>query len=150
MRKPLYPVLYAAAAALAAPAHAQFAKPEDAVRYRQSAFALMGSHMSRINGQLKSGSPDMRAIQSSAALVQTLAPLPFEAFMPGSESAAGSKARPEVWKDSARVKELGERMQAEVDKLATVASGGDVRAIQAQVGAVGQSCKACHDDFRAK
>jgi hypothetical protein len=97
MRNPRYPVLYAAAVAPAAPAHAQFAKPEDAVNCRQSAFALTGSHMSRFNGQLKSGRPDMLAIQPSAARVQTLAPLPFEAFTPGSKSAAGSKARQEVW-----------------------------------------------------
>ena len=150
MTKSLHPALIAASLALAAPAHAQFAKPEDAVKYRQSAFALMGQHMARINGQLKSGSPDLRAIASSAALVQTLAPLPFEAFTPGSDAAAGTKARPEIWKDSARVNDLAERMQAEVAKLAAVAKGGEVKAIQSQLGAVGQSCKACHDDYRAR
>src|SRR5882724_10650224 len=53
---------------LAAPAHAQFNKPEDAIRYRQSAFVLMGNHMGRINAQLKSSSPNIQVIQSSAAL----------------------------------------------------------------------------------
>ncbi len=35
------------ALSMSAPASAQFAKPEDAVKYRQSAFALMGAHMGR-------------------------------------------------------------------------------------------------------
>lgn len=131
-------------------AQAQFAKPEDAVKYRQSAFALMGAHMTRINNQLKSGNPNMAAIQSSAALVETLSKLPFEAFVPGSDMVANTKAKPEIWKDTARVKELNEKMIAEVAKLSSTARGGDAKAIQAQVGAVGQACKACHDDYRAK
>ena len=150
MKKLLHPLFLIAAVSLAAPAAAQFAKPEDAVKYRQSAFALIGNHMSRINGQLKSGRPDMQEVRSSAELVQLLAPLPFEAFTPGSDMVSQSKARPEIWKDTAKVKDLAEKMQAEVAKLAVAAKGGDAKAIQAQVGAVGQSCKACHDDYRAK
>ncbi|MCK7495692.1 MAG: hypothetical protein MZW92_35415 [Comamonadaceae bacterium] len=39
----------------------QFAKPEDAIRYRQSAYVLMGNHMGRINNQLKADKPDVAA-----------------------------------------------------------------------------------------
>jgi cytochrome c556 len=106
--------------------------------------------MGRINGQLKSGSPDMKVIQSSAALVETLSRLPFEAFTPGSDMVPATKAKPEIWNDTAKFKQLGEKMQAEVSKLNAVAKGGDAKAIQAQVGTVGQACKACHDDYRAK
>jgi cytochrome c556 len=41
-------------------------------------------------------------------------------------------------------------MNEEVAALNAAARGGDVKAIQAAFGAVGQSCKACHDDYRAK
>ncbi len=140
----------AASFALAAPVHAQFAKPEDAVKYRQSAFALMSNHMGRIDSQLKSGSPNMRAIQSSAALVETLAKLPFEAFTPDSDMLPNTRAKPELWNDTAKVRQLTERMQAEVAKLSATAKGGDARAIRTQLGAVGQACKACHDDYRLK
>ena len=40
--------LAAAVGVVAMPASAQFAKPEDAVKYRQSAPAVMGAHFSRI------------------------------------------------------------------------------------------------------
>ena len=43
---------------LSAPASAQFAKAEDAIKYRQSAFFVMGQHFSRIgamaNGRRRS------------------------------------------------------------------------------------------------
>jgi cytochrome c556 len=150
MKLSIRALLVAVAAAVAAPASAQFAKPEDAVKYRQSALALMGNHMGRINAQLKSGSPNVAAIQTSAALIETLSKLPFEAFTPGTDMVANTKVKPEYFKDTAKVKELTEKMQAEVAKLATAAKGGDVKAIQAQFGAVGQACKACHDDYRMK
>lgn len=148
--KVLLAAIVAVGALASGAAQAQFAKPEDAVKYRQSAFALMGAHMGRINAQLKTDKPDMQSIQSSAALIETLSKLPYEAFVPGSESIGNTKAKPEVFKDTAKIKELAEKMQGEVTKLASTSRGGDAKAIQAQFGAVGQSCKACHDDYRAK
>jgi cytochrome c556 len=140
-------VLVAAAAVLAVPAFASFGKPEDAIRYRQAAFRLMGNQFGRINAQLKSGKPDLQAIQSSAELVQTLSVLPFEAFVPGTDK-GGTEAKPEIWKEPGKFKAAAEKMQAEAAKLATVAKGGDAKAIQTQFGAVGGACKACHDNFK--
>ncbi len=137
-----------AAVVLAAPAHAQFAKPEDAVKYRQAAFRLMGNHMGRINAQLKSDKPDLKVIQSSAALLETFSLLPYEAFGPGTDK--GSEAKADVWKEPAKFKAAAEKMQAEVVKLVAASKGGDVKAIQAQFGTVGGACKACHDDFKNK
>jgi cytochrome c556 len=38
----------AALLAMSAPASAQFAKPEDAIKYRQSALFVMGQHFGRV------------------------------------------------------------------------------------------------------
>jgi cytochrome c556 len=137
-------------ATLAAPAYAQFNKPEDAIRYRQSAFVVMSNHMGRINAQLKSSTPNIQVIQSSAALVETMSKLPYEAFIPGSESGGTppTRAKPDVFKDGDKIKTLAEKMQTEVTKLNTVAKGGDIAAIRAQFGEAGKACKACHDDYR--
>lgn len=150
MKLSIQSLLVAAAVTVAAPASAQFAKPEDAVKYRQSAMALIGNHMGRINAQLKADKPNVAAIQSSAALIETLSKLPFEAFTPGSDMVANTKVKPEYFQDTAKVKQLTEKMQAEVAKLAAAAKGGDPKAIRTQFGAVGQACKACHDDYRMK
>ena len=46
-------------------------------------------------------------------------------------------------------KDLAGKMQAEVAKLPAAAKG-DLASLKAQVGETGKTCKACHDDFRAK
>jgi cytochrome c556 len=149
MKKVLFTLCAVAGFVAAVPAHAQFAKPEDAIRYRQSAYVLMGNHMSRINGQLKADKPDLAAIQRSAGIIDFASQLPGEGYIPGSETGGTptTRAKPEVFKDP-KVKELGKKMREEVVKLNTVAKGGDIAAIRAQFGETGKSCKACHDDFR--
>jgi cytochrome c556 len=135
----------AAAALAAAPAHAQFAKGEDAIRYRQSVFVIMGA-------QLKADKPNVATIQSATAVLASVAPLAGEGFVPGSETGGvpPTKAKPELFLDGPKVAALSKKMNEEVAKLNVAAKGGDVKAIQAAFGAVGQSCKACHDDYRAK
>ena len=41
-------------------------------------------------------------------------------------------------------------MQEDVAKLNAAAKTGSLDAIKAAAGAVGQACKACHDDYQAK
>jgi cytochrome c556 len=38
----------------------------------------------------------------------------------------------------------------EAQKLLTVAQAGDLDAIRPQFGALGKSCKNCHDDYRTE
>jgi cytochrome c556 len=149
MKRVINSLLVATAAVLAAPAHAQFAKPDDAIKYRRAAFSLMGNHIGRISAQLKAEKPNVQTIQSSAALVQTFSMLPYEAFGPGTDMGS-TEAKDAVWKEPAKFKAAAEKMQAEVTKLVATAKGGDVKAIQTQFGAVGGACKACHDDFKNK
>lgn len=136
---------------LAAPlAHAQFAKTEDAIKYRQSALTLMGNHMGRIGAVVKGEKPFNAAeVQASAAVIEFASRLPWEAFVPGSDQGQ-TKAKPDIWKEPARFKQASEKMQSEVAKLSAAAKTGDLAQIKTAFGAAGQSCKACHDDFRAK
>jgi cytochrome c556 len=63
-----------AAAAIALPAAAQFAKPEDAVKYRQAAFTVMGNHMGRLYRVVQGRVPYERdAVVRSAEIVETMA-----------------------------------------------------------------------------
>lgn len=136
--------------ALAAPAHAQFAKPEDAIKYRQAAMFLMGNNMGRIGGQLKAATPNVQAIQQAAATIEFASKLPYEAFIPGSETGGNpaTRVKESVFKDSDKFKQQAEKMQGDVMKLSAAAKGGDVAAIRAAFGDVGKACKGCHDDYR--
>jgi len=137
--------------AVAVPASAQFSKPEDAIRYRQSAYVLMGNHMGRIFAQLKSDKPDVAAIQRSAAIVDFASQLPGEGYVPGSEKGGTppTRAKPEVFTDP-KVRDIGRAMRQEVVKLVEVSKSGDVGAIRTQFQATVKSCDNCHDNYRNK
>jgi len=141
-------VLAAVAITLAAPAQAQFAKPEDAIKYRKSALTVMAAHFGRVAAMANGRMPfDAGAAASNAAIAESMSKLPWAGFGDGTDK-GDTKARPEIWGDKAKFIAASEKMQGEMSKLAMVAKGGNIDAIKAQVGATGGACKACHDDFR--
>jgi len=143
-------VAFAALSTVPFVAHAQFAKMEDAVRYRHAAFTLLAAHMGRIGAVVKGAQPyDKAAVEKDAAIMEMLSKLPWSAFPPGSDT-ENSKAKAEVWKEQDKFKAAAEKMQGEVVKLSTAAKSGDLTAVKTAFGAVGQSCKSCHDSFRNK
>ena len=135
-------------AALPLSASAQFAKKEDAIKYRQSAFALMGAHMGRI-GAVTKGEAAFNAaeVQKSAALIATLSTLPWEAFGPGTE---GGKAKPAIWKESDKVKAGADKFMKAAADLNAAAKSGNLDQIKKAFGATSQTCKACHDSYKDK
>jgi cytochrome c556 len=135
----------------ASPAMAQFAKAEDAVKYRQSAFFIMAQNFGRVAAMAQGKAPfDARVAAESAAIAETMSKLPWAGFVPGSESAGTSKAKPDIWTDTAKFKEGADKMQSEMTKFSAAAKTGSLDNIKAALPAVGGTCKACHDDFRAK
>jgi cytochrome c556 len=94
-------------------AQAQFAKPEDAIKYRQSAFSLIGAHFGRIGAMVNGRVPyDAKTAADNAALVATLSRLPGGAFPAGSESGMNTRAKPEIWRDNAKFVAAYEKMVA--------------------------------------
>lgn len=143
-------VLTAAAFAFSAPASAQFQKPEDAVKYRQSVMSVMGTHFGRIGAMANGRAPfDAKVAQDSAQIVAIMSTLPWPGFTQNTESLK-TRALPEIWKESAKFKEASEKMQAEVVKLEAAAKTGNLDTIKTAFGAAGGSCKNCHDSFQAK
>jgi cytochrome c556 len=128
-------------------AQAQFAKPEDAIKYRQSSYSVLGTHFGRIGAMVNGRIPyDAKIAGENAALVATLAKLPGAAFPVGSESGMNTRAKPEIWKDTAKFQAAYEKMVAETAKLP--AAAGDAGTLKTAFGAAAATCKACHDDFR--
>lgn len=133
------------------PASAQFQKPEDAVRYRQSAFNVMGNHFARIGAMVNGRVPyDAAAAQVNAEIVQTMSRLPYAGFIAGTETIGNTSALPEVWSQADKFKAAAQKMQDEVVKLNVAAKSGNADQLKTAFGAVGNACKACHDDFRKK
>lgn len=130
-------------------ASAQFAKPEDAIKYRQSAFVVLASQFGRMQPTVKGQVPyDAAAIKANVALVQTLSTLPWGAF--GADTEGKSSAKPEVWSDAAGFKAAQTKFESAIVKLSAAADSGDLDKLRAAFGDVGASCKACHDSYRIK
>ena len=142
--------LTVAAIAFSAPASAQFQKPEDAAKYRQSVMTVMGNHFGRIGAMVNGRAPfDAKIAQDSAHVVAIMSTLPWPAFTPDTE-ALKTRAKPEIWKEGAKFKESYEKLMAETVKLETAAKTGNLDSVKTAFGAAGGSCKACHDSFQAK
>lgn len=138
--------LAATLATLSLPAAAQFAKPEDAIKYRQSALSVIGTHFGRLGAMANGKAPfDAKSAQESAEIVSFMSKLPWAGFGAGTE---GGKAKPEVWKEQAKFQDLSQKMQAEVVKLDAAAKTGNLDNLKAAFGPAANSCKSCHDSFR--
>ena len=136
---------------LATAASAQsFQKPEDAIKYRRSAMTVMAAHFGVLGAMANGRIPfDAQAAARNADIVAMLSRLPFAGFTPGTDKGE-TRAKPDIWLEPAKFKERSEKMQEAVAKLDAAAKTGNLDAMKAAFGPAAQTCKACHDDFRAK
>lgn len=150
MNKSILTLIALSTSMLSLSASAQFAKPEDAVKYRKAAFTVMSAHTQRL-GQMAQGKVpfDAKIASENAEIVADLAKLPWAAFGEGTET-ADTKAKPEVWKQGAKFKEIADKLQADTTKLAAAAKTGKEDAFKAAFTAAAGNCKSCHDDFKNK
>jgi cytochrome c556 len=151
--KRLFPSLLMAAAALAGfatalPAAAQFAKPEDAIKYRKAAFTVMGTHFGRVAGMASGKIPfDAKMAADNAEIATMVSKLPYAGFVDGSDK-GDTKAEPKIWAERDKFNAAATKMQEEMVKLNVAAKGGNLDTIKAAVGETGKACKACHDNYR--
>jgi cytochrome c556 len=141
-------VIAIGAVAIATVAIAQ-PKPEQFVKQRQSALALIGWYFGPMGAVAKGEAPFNKddAVRRTTNLV-TLSKMPWEGFVAGTENVGNTKALPAIWTQNAKFKEAGAKMEAEMVKLAAAANAGNEAEFKKQFGVVGGTCKACHDDFR--
>jgi cytochrome c556 len=139
----------AACVLLALPASAQFRKPEDAVKYRQSVMYVMGtSFYGRIGAMLNGRIPyDPKLAQDHADVVVMMSKLPWPAFTPDTNGVGRTDAKPELWNELPKFNDLREKMQAEVVKLQAASRTGDIEALRAAYKSTGAACKSCHEAF---
>lgn len=143
------PLAAAIALVLAAGASAQsFQKPEDAIKYRRSAFTVLGTHFGALGAMANGRAPfDAQAAARHGDVIALVSHLPFAGFTAGSDKGE-TRAKPEIWSEQAKFKGNAEKMQDAVGKLAASAKTGNLDNLKAAFGPAAQTCKACHDDFR--
>jgi cytochrome c556 len=126
-------------------------KPEVLVKQRQSAMTLIAKYWGPIAGMASGKVSPYNAdvVSRNATYLENLAQMPWDGFH---ESTRGEKSRalPEIWAQKAKFDELSQRLQAETMKLGQVARAKNEAGVKQQYAAVGKTCGACHESFRAK
>lgn len=146
-------VLAVSALAGAASAVAQQApKPEQLIKWRQSAYQIIAWNTGRVKANVE-GKYNKEEVVKAANVIASLANAGLGSlFAPGTESGKGwhdTAAKPELFKD-ARVGELAGNFSREANELVKVAAVGDVAVVRDQLGKLQRTCKACHDDYKSK
>lgn len=135
---------------LSTAAAAQGVKPEDAINHRQNLFqVLLWDYMpmgAMVRGQIPF---DAKAFAKHALRVSNIAGRLIEGFPQGSHEGGMTDAKAEIWENWADFEKRMKAMQTQTRTLYQVARGGDEAAIKAQFGKTSQSCKDCHDTYRA-
>jgi cytochrome c556 len=140
---------FGAGLATAIPAHAQFAKPDDAIKYRKSVMFIQGQTLPRLGAMAQGKVPydQAQAVANAETLAFTARLFPT-AFGAGTDK-GDTRALPAIWTDPAKFKKYQDDLAAATAKLLAAAKGGGgADALKGPFGEVAQICKGCHDDFR--
>ena len=147
MKKSAIAALVLAAAAV--PVIAQQMKAENQIKYRQAAYSLMNLNFANLEAMAENKKPfNKDEAARNAEFVALLSTVPKGFFGEGTEK--DTRAKPEIWKNRADFDTKMDKMVMEANKLPTVVKAGDAGAFKKQVQEVGEACKACHDEYRAK
>jgi len=144
----------ALALSITLPAAAQMSV-EDQITARQGAYQFMAWNMGKIKAQAVDGDVAYNADQMKAAAnaIAAVANSGMGAlFSPESslDKADDTRLKPEFFEQPEKAREVGMNFGREANKLQAVAAEDDKAALARQFAAVGKTCKACHDNFRAK
>lgn len=131
-----------------ASAQSAFQKPEDAVKYRQSALFIMGQHFQRVGAMASGRVPfDAAVAQKNMDVVMEVAQLPWAGFTPETRDVR-SRAKPNIWSEKTKFDEAGQNALKALTALSAASKTGNLDAVKKTFGDAAASCKACHDSFR--
>jgi len=132
-------------------AYAQFAKPEQAIRYRKSVMFLIVQHFGRMGAMVKETIPyNQEVFARNAMVVEMLSRLPWQAAMVPGTDKGDTTLNAAVFAQQSEFNAGAQAFEAGTAKLVSVSQSGDLNAVKAQFGEVAKSCKGCHEQFRTK
>jgi len=125
-------------------------KPDVLVKQRQAAMTLQGKYLGPIGAMLKGAAPyNADIVARNATFLENLARMPWDGF-DASTSGEKSKAKPEVFTDSAKFKAAADLLEEATAKLGAAARAKDEAGVKVAFGGVAKACGGCHDNFREK
>ena len=128
---------------------AQFAKPEDAIKYRKSVMQVIKKHFGSIAAVVKGKKPhDKAAVAEDASVIAMMSTLPWEASLVPGSAAGDTTLSEKALKDSKGFMAAAHSFEKASKELAMAAESGDLGAIKAKFGATAQTCGGCHKPYR--
>ncbi len=122
----------------------------DMMHQRHEDMETFGDETKTIGKELKSSSPDITKIQKSAAKIAELAPKIQALFPAGTGPDVGkTRAKAEIWQKPEDFALKTHDLETAANQFNVAAKSGDLGQISATFDALGKSCKACHDLYRA-
>jgi cytochrome c556 len=148
------PLLAISILGLSLNAHAQQTpKPEQLIKWRQSAYQVVAWNTSRIKANIE-GQYNKEEVVKAANTIAALANGGLGSlFVAGTDTGKGwhdTSAKPALFAQGSKVGEYAATFAKEATELASLAASADQARVKEQFGKLGRACKACHDDFKAK
>ena len=115
---------------------------------RTTAFKKMMPNFSEMGKMVKGETAyDVEKFKTAAAAFAIESEEPFKHFTSDGEGQDGD-ALPNIWTEQSKFQAEQDKFRAAVTELNSKAQGGNLAEIKVAYGAVGASCKSCHDSFR--
>lgn len=125
---------------------AVLADPGKSIEYRQSVFKVVKWHMDSLGGMARGDLAfDADAALHHARQVNAMSFMAKEGFAEGTE---GGDAKAAIWSNWDQFSGGMEKYQQVSGQLVSAAEVGTLEALRPAVGEMGQTCRACHDNFR--
>ena len=131
----------------------QAPKPEQVIKWRQSAFQVIGWNVGRIKANVE-GQYNKEEVVKAANSIAAIANGGLGSlFVAGTETGKGwheTAVKPALFAADSKVGEYAGAFAKESTELAHLAATSDQAHVKEQFGKLGRTCKACHDDYRSK
>lgn len=130
--------------------------PEEQIKLRKAGYSYVSWNMAKIKSQVvdKDVAYDKAQVEAAANTIAAIANSGMSAlYGPGTDKAIGDEytnVRPELFQNPQEVARLAKDFSQASIALAEKAAGGDQAAIASALGDLGNTCKACHDQFKKK
>ena len=120
---------------------------DNAVKYRKHTMDAIGGHMQAL-GAIAKGEVDHKShVPVHVASLAALSGIAPDLF--GADSRDGdTDALPKIWDEPDAFKKALDAFRTAAQDLDAIVKSGDMTNFGAGLGALGKSCKGCHDDFK--
>lgn len=120
------------------------------MKERHDNMESLGKAMKAAGGELKGSSPDLGTLRKSAATFADLAPKLQGWFPAGTGPDVGkTRAKPEIWQKPEDFALKAHDFEQAANQFQVAAQSGAMDQVNTTFDALGKTCKACHDLYRA-